>query len=104
MPGFWREVSKIATRSSGWAKARKRRIELDGGRCMCCGKGKSELLQVHHIRPFHEEPELELEQSNLITLCSRCHLFVGHLDYWKSHNPNVMDHAVMIYKQIKERP
>lgn len=102
MAGICREIVKAVTRSSGWAKVRSRRMELDGNQCMCCGK-KGIGLQVHHIRPFHLEPELELELSNLITLCSRCHIFVGHLDYWKAYNPKVMDHAILINREIKAR-
>lgn len=45
--------------------------------------------------PFHEAPELELEPSNLMTLCERkkyginCHLLVGHLGDYRRINPDV---------------
>jgi 5-methylcytosine-specific restriction protein A len=50
---------------------------------------------VHHIRPFHTHPELELEPSNLITLCEsgrrgvHCHLLFGHLGSFRRVNPMV---------------
>jgi 5-methylcytosine-specific restriction endonuclease McrA len=30
-------------------------------------------LEVHHIEPLREHPDLLLEDSNLICLCERCH-------------------------------
>lgn len=60
--------------------------------CMACGhRGRG--LQVHHIKPFHLHPNLELDPNNLITLCEikgrEHHLLLGHLDDWESYNPNV---------------
>jgi len=57
--------------------------------CSIC-KGKTS-LQVHHIKPFHIWPELELDINNLIVLCEEkglnCHLRFGHLNDWVSYNP-----------------
>jgi hypothetical protein len=54
-------------------------------------------LQVHHIKPFHLHPNLELDPRNLITLCELPgrdhHLLIGHLDEWESYNVNVRDGA-----------
>jgi 5-methylcytosine-specific restriction enzyme A len=55
---------------------------------MCGGTKK---LQVHHIYPVHISPRLELEPSNLITLCRAkkygldCHLFIGHRGDFRKH-------------------
>lgn len=59
---------------------------------MTCGyRGRG--LQVHHIKPFHLHPDLELDPDNLITLCEikgrDHHLLIGHLDDWEAYNPNV---------------
>ncbi len=60
--------------------------------CMVCGH-RGQGLQVHHIKPFHLYPELELDPNNLITLCEirgrDHHLLIGHLDDWESYNPQV---------------
>jgi 5-methylcytosine-specific restriction endonuclease McrA len=52
-------------------------------------------LQVHHIKPFHLHPHLELEPTNLITLCEvkgrDHHLLLGHLDEWASYNERVRE-------------
>jgi 5-methylcytosine-specific restriction endonuclease McrA len=60
--------------------------------CRVCGhRGRG--LQVHHIKPFHLYPELELDPNNLITLCELKgrdhHLLIGHFDDWESYNPQV---------------
>lgn len=43
------------------------------------------MLQVHHVKPFKEQPELELDSSNLITLCllRDCHVDIGHGGHYK---------------------
>ena len=58
-------------------------------------------VQVHHIMPFHfcvllGRPELELDGRNLVTLCEsgfNHHLVIGHLNNFKTFNPNVITFA-----------
>ena len=77
-------VVKRFTRSSGWRKIRNAHLVLFP-RCAICGTKKS--LEVHHIKPFKDHPELELDPSNLETLCGkRCHFVFGHLFNWKAIN------------------
>lgn len=102
MAGWWREQAKTISRSWGWRKIRALRIEIDGGKCRACGRDHN--LQVHHIRPFAMQPERELELSNLVTLCGRCHILVGHLDNWKSRNDEVLPDADYTMRRIMERP
>ncbi|MBU0665338.1 MAG: HNH endonuclease [Proteobacteria bacterium] len=101
MAGAWRELTKLATRSPGWKKVREGRIKIDGKRCRACTKKFN--LQVHHIQPFHLQPELELDLDNTLTLCGRCHLLIGHLDCWQSANQNVLVDVTTISLRIKER-
>lgn len=104
MSGNFREhVVKRLTRSSKWPKVRKIHLKQYPN-CANCGKDKS--LQVHHIKPFHLHPELELSPSNLLTLCGnpRCHLDKGHLGYWKSYNVNVIEDSALWLKKYTERP
>jgi 5-methylcytosine-specific restriction endonuclease McrA len=81
-------------RSSKWASVRKEFL-LKNPTCSLCG-GKSD-LEVHHIKPFHLHPELELDLNNLITLCEskkngiNCHLAFGHLGSYKSVNKDVVE-------------
>ena len=53
-------------------------------------------IQVHHRAPFHLHPELELDPKNLISLCmskTECHLRIGHGDFFKAWNPDVLPDA-----------
>lgn len=78
----------VTARSSRWPGVRKAFI-ADHPRCEACGSGES--LEVHHVKPFHLHPELELVRANLMTLCeglTKCHLRVGHLGSWKTINKN----------------
>lgn len=85
-------------RSSRWPKVRNEHL-LKHPCCEVCGGKK--FLNVHHIKPFNTNPELELEPSNLITLCEaekkgvNCHLWFGHLGNFKTINPNVIDDTLL---------
>lgn len=92
-------------RSSLWPAVRKE-VVSKVKQCEACGSKKN--LEVHHIKPFHLFPHLELERSNLIVLCEgrgcNCHLTFGHLLNWKSYNPSVVDDAEQFRTAILNRP
>ncbi|GER90013.1 hypothetical protein KDW_41750 [Dictyobacter vulcani] len=78
-------------RSPQWPRVAHEHLSHEPA-CVVCGhRGKG--LQVHHIKPFHLYPELELDPKNLITLCEvrgrTHHLLIGHLDDWQSYNIRV---------------
>lgn len=103
-PGWFREhVVKRATRSSKWSSFAKEVIK-DHPYCSSCGDTRQ--LHVHHIKPFHLYPELELEKDNVIVLCMKfkCHFIVGHLKNWKSWNNHVKEMAQNTLQMIKLRP
>jgi 5-methylcytosine-specific restriction endonuclease McrA len=90
-------------RSSKWPGVRAKHLKEEPV-CQWCTGG--EKLQVHHQIPFHEQPDLELTDSNLITLCevkpSKCHLEKGHLGNYKSFNPNIRRDCNAKKNQIEE--
>ena len=94
-------------RSSHWPSVRKHHLEQFPV-CEVCGG--SDDLEVHHVKPFHLHPDLELEDSNLITLCEskkngvNCHLFVGHLGSFKSFNESVKEDAKKWNIKLKDKP
>ena len=94
-------------RSGKWPKVRKHHLE---NHPVCAVCGGAELLEVHHIRPFHLHPELELDPENLVTLCEakkggvNCHLFVGHLGSYRSFNTAVVTDAAAWAEKIARRP
>ncbi len=79
------KAPKGAKRASGWSSFRKR--FMAGRDCAVCSRKKG--LEAHHIIPFHLAPDLELSDQNLICLCRRCHLFLGHVGAWARFNPMV---------------
>ena len=98
---FFRElIFKTLTRSSGWSKVRKEHIKNNPS-CTVCGRDNK--LEVHHIKDFSENPELELDFRNLMTLCRNCHFSFGHLFNWKSINPEVVHDSRWFLEKVKTR-
>jgi 5-methylcytosine-specific restriction endonuclease McrA len=94
-----------ASRSSSWSEVRNEHIRKNPY-CEVCGR-KGTLLKpnsVHHKKPFHLHPELELEKSNLITLCPEDHLTFGHLKNWSSWNESVVLDCETWSAKIEARP
>lgn len=86
-------------RSPRWWNVREKHLRSEPWCRFCGGTLK---LEVHHVKPFHLFPHLELDPTNLITLCEakglNCHLMRGHLGNWHQWNPNIREQA------IKPRP
>ena len=104
------EKQKVPTdmkRSGKWAHARAQHL-LQFPTCAVCDG--TEKVEVHHIRPFHLHPELELDPTNFISLCEAnkdgfdCHLGFGHLGNFKSFNADVVADAAHWSVKIKTRP
>ena len=100
----------IEGRSPEWPALAHAHLAKEPG-CRVCGH-TGQGLQVHHIKPFHLFPELELDPNNLITLCELKgrdhHLLIGHLDDWASYNPQVRTDVDKYHKEnaptIKANP
>lgn len=68
-----REKLKSVKRSPKWDNVRDQFLAANPF-CEACGHRSG--LQVHHVKPFKTNPELELDSNNLITLCmgpEECH-------------------------------
>jgi len=84
-----RQADDLFGRSGSWSRVRKEHLAKHPT-CEACGR--SEKLEVHHVVPYRDRPELELEPDNLITLCADpCHLVHGHLMSWRRINPHVRE-------------
>jgi hypothetical protein len=35
-------------------------------------------IEVHHVLPVHVDPDRAADTNNMVALCERCHLVVGH--------------------------
>jgi len=87
-------------RSPKWSAFRRRHIKRQPI-CQACGCDVPAMLAVHHVKPFHLYPELELDAGNVITLCERgafsCHWFFGHGGRdWSDWNPTVVADAAHV--------
>ena len=94
-------VGHGAERSSHWPTVQHNHIKLFPT-CAACGGDVN--LNVHHKQPFHLYPELELESTNLITLCmdgdKDCHIKLGHGGNFKAYNPQVESHVEAVKQQF----
>lgn len=73
-------ISQINDRIRASFKFREWRIAVfqrDHYTCQKCGskhqKGSRPILNVHHIKPFAQYPELRFNIENGLTLCKKCH-------------------------------
>jgi hypothetical protein len=92
------EVKPDEPRSPQWRTVRNAHIESHPT-CIVCGR-KAE--QVHHLKPFAMFPELECDPKNLRSMCSICHLRIGHLSHYGNYNPALDYHAEMLLKAKQE--
>jgi 5-methylcytosine-specific restriction enzyme A len=88
-------------RSGRWPSVRREHLRQEPD-CQVCGTLKD--CDVHHVKPFHLYPELELSPTNLVTLCGAHHLLFGHLMYWAAHNPDVILDVALWRGKIGRRP
>lgn len=106
---WWRNRDSLklfgAARSARWPDVRAAHLRLFPV-CRICGVRKN--LAVHHKKPFHLFPALELEPSNLVTLCEsagmNCHITFGHLGNWQSFNEDVEEDSALWHEKITNRP
>lgn len=63
--------SRAVIRSRQWRNLRPLILRRDGWACVQCGaKGR---LEVDHVLPVRDRPELSFDPGNLQTLCPACH-------------------------------
>lgn len=88
-------------RSPQWPRVRREHLK-GHPTCEVCGTRND--VDVHHLQIYYLHPELELEKTNLFTLCTPHHLLFGHLNNWRSWNPNCVQDAQIWNEKIKNRP
>jgi hypothetical protein len=88
-------IGASTARSPKWPHVEKLHLKLEPS-CAACGTTKK--LNVHHKKPFHLFPQLELDLNNLITLCmdKECHIKIGHGGNFKDYNPDVAEDAAKV--------
>lgn len=97
-PVFGSIYTGVTGRSGKWPKVRADWLGVHPY-CEACGAITN--LNVHHIEPFYQNPEMELDPSNLITLCEtpsrNCHFNIGHGGNWKMWNCDVRTDVKYMY-------
>jgi hypothetical protein len=86
-------------RASEWRRVRAAHLAKHPA-CEVCGRAQN--LAVHHIFPVSIAPELELTESNLITLCeTSCHFMFGHFLNYHCYNRNVRKMAAAFRREMR---
>lgn len=63
--------SRAVNSSPRWKSLRLQALRRDGWKCVQCGARHR--LEVDHILPVRDRPDLGFELGNLQVLCGRCH-------------------------------
>jgi 5-methylcytosine-specific restriction endonuclease McrA len=86
-----------------WGHVRSHHLSIEPACAWCRTTNR---LEVHHILPVNRAPELELVETNLITLCettNRCHFTRGHLGNWNNFNPSIRKQCTRHAAKLKRR-
>ena len=75
--------SRAITKTKRWRLLRLEIIDRDGGRCTSCGSMRR--LEVHHVKPVRDRPDLAYAPENLRTLCASCHTKITRIEV--GHRP-----------------
>lgn len=103
----YKRHSAAITRTQRWKALRLKALDRDEWRCVQCGERRG--LEVDHVLPVRDRPELAWSIDNLQCLCGRCHSRKTRLEIglgqpnpareaWKSlvreldRNPSKMEH------------
>ncbi len=96
-------IALSGERSSRWATVRANHLKYEPV-CVLCLSTKDP--EVHHVQPFSVNPDLELVETNLITLCAsgpNHHLHFGHFGNYQYYNPHVREDVERTRREIEER-
>lgn len=67
----WHRHSDHVTRSRRWKALRIEALRRDGWACVQCGSRHR--LEVDHVKPVRDRPDLSFDLTNLRTVCKSCH-------------------------------
>lgn len=93
-----------ASRSSQWPAFKTEYAKTHLPVCAVCG-GTAD-LNLHHLKPFHVFPQLELDPTNVLWLCNakQCHIRIGHLGNFQSINPAGKEDISIWRDKMRARP
>ena len=79
-----------SSRVSEWKDLRLAALQRDHYRCTNPNCGSTQNLDVHHIIPRTQRPDLILTLDNLTTLCEKCHI--------AAHQTRVLDSRTISFQ------
>jgi len=101
-PRVWHRTRKVYAQtvvrrddflqSYEWRQLRMKVLTKRGARCECCGASPKDgvtIINVDHIKPRRDFPELALVESNLQVLCDACNHGKGNWDQTDWRTPAV---------------
>lgn len=69
-----KKVSVHTIRTSNKVASAKKRVKERDKCCQCCGEVDIDgHLEVHHIFPVSNYPDLASDENNMVALCQSCH-------------------------------
>ena len=64
-------------KTKNMGKKKERRYKQLGGCCQMCGRHHDiSQMEMHHILPYSNFPELANKSANMMLLCRQCHFFI----------------------------
>jgi len=94
-----RYILEQRQRAGEWRRVRAEHLKKHPA-CEVCGRTNN--LTVHHVFPVSLAPELELVESNLMTLCDTpCHFMFGHFFNYHCYNKNVRKLAATFRREMR---
>jgi group II intron reverse transcriptase/maturase len=79
---------------SEWKDAKLAALRRDGFRCTSPNCRSTQNLDVHHIIPRAQRPDLVLNLDNLTTLCEKCHM--------AAHRTGVLDTRIISVQSLQD--
>lgn len=68
----YRRHSRPVLKTRRWQVLRQVILERDGWACVDCGTHRGR-LEIDHLKPVRDRPDLSFDPRNLATRCSPCH-------------------------------
>lgn len=67
-----RRYSRPVLKTKRWQMLRQIVLERDGWACVDCGTKRGR-LEIDHVQPVRNRPDLAFDPANCATRCSSCH-------------------------------
>ena len=98
---YKRHSAKI-TRTQRWKGLRVKALERDGWKCCQCNERRG--LEVDHILPVRDRPDLAWSLDNLQCLCGGCHSRKTRLEIGLGQSNPARDAWKSLVRELDRKP